>query len=135
MAIKILSGYATGLNHEHKLRELEVFQRLSSVTPNDRCASLLAQFVHPGFDDDKEHLCLVTELFSCNVEDTLVALQGGFIPVPVVKKILRHALLGIANLHLCGIAHTGMFYILIDSTFAYAAKYWQISSQIILWLI
>ena len=108
VAVKILSGYATGLNREHKLRELEVLQRLSSVTSNDHCASLLTQFVHPGFEDDKEHLCLVTELFSCNIEDTLVALQGGFIPVPSVKRILRHVLLGISNLHMCGIAHTGM---------------------------
>jgi serine/threonine-protein kinase SRPK3 len=79
------------------------------VTPNDHCASLLTQFVHPGSDDDKEHLCLVTELFSCNLENTLETLQDGFISVPVAKRILRHVLLGITRLHMCGIAHTGMF--------------------------
>ena len=113
MAIKILTGYATVLNREHKLRELEVFQRLSSVPPDeshDHCASLLTQFVHPGIDDDKEHLCLVTELFGSSVQDALEALpQGGLIPVPTVKRILRHLLLGIARLHKCGIVHTGMF--------------------------
>ena len=111
MAIKILSGYATRLNREHKLRELEVFQRLSSVTPksNDRCTKLLTQFVHPGFDDNHEHLCLVTELFGSSVQDTLVARQDGFIPVSAVKRMLRHVLLGITRLHTCGIAHTGMF--------------------------
>ena len=110
MAVKILTGYATGLNREHKLRELEVLQRLSSV--NDHCAKLLTQFVHPGFDDDGEHLCLVTELYSSSIQDTLEAHQDGYIPVPAVKQILlRHVLLGIARLHMCGIAHTGMFYI------------------------
>jgi serine/threonine-protein kinase SRPK3 len=96
VAIKILTEYATGLNREHKFREVEVLQRLSSVTPEgsyDHCASLLTQFVHPGIDDAKEHLCLVMELFSSNVQDTLEALQGGFIPVPTVKWILRHVLL------------------------------------------
>jgi serine/threonine-protein kinase SRPK3 len=112
VAIKILTGYATRLNREHKLRELEVLQRLSSVTPEgsyDHCASLLTHFVHPGIDDDEEHLCLVTELFSSNVQDALEAQQGGFIPVLTVKLMLRHVLLGIARLHKCGIVHTGMF--------------------------
>jgi serine/threonine-protein kinase SRPK3 len=109
VAIKILTGYGTVLNREHKLRELEVLQRLSSVTPDgsyDHCASLLTQFVYPGIDDDKEHLCLVTELFGSSVQDVLKALQGGFIPVPTVKRILRHVVLGIASLHKCGIVHT-----------------------------
>jgi len=112
VAIKILTGYATVLNREHKLRELEVLQRLSSVTLNgsyDHCASLLTQFVYPGIDDDKEHLCLVTELYSSSIQDALEAQQGGFIPVPTVKRIFRHVLLGIARLHKCGIVHTGMF--------------------------
>jgi serine/threonine-protein kinase SRPK3 len=112
VAIKILTGYATVLNREHKLRELEVLQRLSSVTPDgsyNHCASLLTQFVYPGVDDDKEHLCLVTELFSSSVQDALEAQQGGFISVSTVKRILRHVLLGIARLHKCGIVHTGMF--------------------------
>ena len=83
MAVKILTGYATGLNREHKLHELEVLQRLSSV--NDHCAKLLTQFVHPGFDDDGKHLCLVTELFSSSIQDILEAHQDGYIPVPAVK--------------------------------------------------
>ncbi|KAF8814548.1 kinase-like protein [Phlegmacium glaucopus] len=109
VAIKILTGYATHLNRDHKLRELEVLQCLSSVTPDDssdHCARLLAHFIHPGIDEDGEHLCLVTELFWSNVQDSQANLQGGFLPVPTVKQILRHLLLGIARLHKCGIAHT-----------------------------
>ncbi|KAF8955619.1 kinase-like domain-containing protein [Flammula alnicola] len=109
VAIKILTGYATRLNREHKLRELEVLQLLSSVTQEescDHCARLLTQFVYPGIDDDGEHLCLVTELFSSNVQDTQAALQGAVIPVPILKRILRHVLLGIARLHQCGVVHT-----------------------------
>ncbi len=111
MAIKILTGYATFLNRERKLRELEVFRRLSSTPdgPYDHCARLLTHFVYPGIDDDGEHLCLVTKPFSSSVEDVLEAQQDGFIPVPIVKRILRHLLLGIASLHKCGIVHTGMF--------------------------
>jgi serine/threonine-protein kinase SRPK3 len=112
VAIKILTGYATQLNREHKLRELEVLQRLSSVTPekpDDHCASILTQFVHPGIDNDEEHLCLVMELFTSNVEDVQGTLQDESIPIPTVKRILRHVLLGIARLHRCGFAHTGMF--------------------------
>ena len=111
MAIKILTGYATGLNHEQKLRELEVHQRLSSMTLNDHCVRFLTHFVHPGFDDDGEHTCLVTELLSSGVRDTLSSLQleDGFIPVPAVKRMLRHVLSGIAHLHMCGIVHISMF--------------------------
>jgi serine/threonine-protein kinase SRPK3 len=113
VAIKILTGYATSLNREQKLREFEVHQRLSSVTPtrNDHCVRLSTHFVHPGFDDDGEHICLVTELLGPNVQVTLNSLQleDGFIPVPAVKRMLRHVLFGIARLHMCGIAHTGMF--------------------------
>jgi serine/threonine-protein kinase SRPK3 len=108
VAIKILSGYATGLNRERKLRELEVLLRLSSVTPNDHCAKLLTQFIHPGIDDDEEHLCLVMELFSSNIQDALDALQTQVIPVPAIKRILRDVLLGIERLHMSGIAHTGI---------------------------
>ena len=111
VAVKILTGYATHLNRDHKLRELEVLQRLSSTTPDDssgHCVRFLAQFIHPGIEEDGEHLCLVTELFWSNVQDFQETLQGGFIAVPTVKQILRHLLLGIARLHKCGIAHTGM---------------------------
>lgn len=113
VAIKILSGYATRLNREQKLRELEVFQCLASADPKDtsnHCASLLTHFTHPGIEkDDGEHLCLVTELFTSNVQDVREALPDTFIPVPTVKRILKHVLLGIAHLHKHGIAHTGMF--------------------------
>ncbi|PPQ71738.1 LOW QUALITY PROTEIN: hypothetical protein CVT25_004791, partial [Psilocybe cyanescens] len=42
------------------------------------------------------------------VQESREALQGGFIPVLTVKRILKHLLLGIARLHECGIAHTGI---------------------------
>jgi serine/threonine-protein kinase SRPK3 len=69
---------------------------------------LLTQFVHPGFDDDGEHLCLVTELFSSSVHETLEALRIRFVPLPALKRMLRHLLLGIARLRMCGIDHTGV---------------------------
>jgi serine/threonine-protein kinase SRPK3 len=88
-----------------KLQAKLGFSTTPSMTPRVRCYFI---FVYPGIDDGKEFLCLVTELFSCSIQDTLEALQGEFIPVPSVKRILRHVLLGIARLHKCGIVHTGL---------------------------
>jgi serine/threonine-protein kinase SRPK3 len=85
----------------------DLVQRQVSGLHETTC-KFLTQFVYPGIDDDKEYLCLVTELFSSSVQDTLEALQGEFIPVPSVKRILRHVLLGIVRLHKCGIVHTGL---------------------------
>lgn len=117
-AIKILTGYAMHLNCERKLWELEVFQQLSLVTPSKiwgwLLCLLLTHFVHPGIEDDGEHLCLVTELFLSNIQDTQDAIHPGFFPLPIMKHILRHLLLGIVRLHTCGIAHTGMFALLRD---------------------
>jgi serine/threonine-protein kinase SRPK3 len=118
VAIKILTGYATRMNREQKLRELEILQLLSSVTPEspyNHCAHLLTQFVHPGIDDkDEEHLCLVTKLFVSSVEDTQNALPDERFPVEIAKRIFRHVLRGITCLHKRGIAHTGMFVLLRD---------------------
>jgi serine/threonine-protein kinase SRPK3 len=72
------------------------------------CTRLLTHFVHPGIDDDGEHLCFVTELFLSNVQYAETAWPGEFIPIPTVKRILRHLLLGLVRLHKCGVAHTGM---------------------------
>jgi len=109
VAIKILSGYATQLNHEHKLRELEVLQCLSSITSQqpDHLARLATHFFHQGIEDDGEHLCLVMDLFHGSVDEAR-DFHGVFIPVPTVKRILRHLLLGIAHLHKCGVAHTDL---------------------------
>jgi hypothetical protein len=92
VGIKSLTGYATRLNREHKLRELEVLQQMSSV-PTDHCARLLTHFFHQGIDNDGEHLCLVTELFSSTIQDAKASLQGEFFPVQTVKRILRHVCL------------------------------------------
>ncbi|PPQ72735.1 hypothetical protein CVT26_003021 [Gymnopilus dilepis] len=109
VAIKILSGFATSLNRERKLRELEVLQRLSSPKdssdPSSRCVRLLDHFYYPGIEEDGEHLCLVTELFWSNVQAFQDA-DTEFIPITSLKRMLRHLLLGIAHSHERGIAHT-----------------------------
>ena len=81
VAIKILSGSATQLNHEHKLRELEVLQRLSSIHSQqpDYCARLATRFFQK---DNGEHLYLVMDLFHASVEGVRDALHGEFFPVP-----------------------------------------------------
>ena len=120
VAIKILKGYATQLNREQKLRELDILQRLSSsVIPRsqgpDHCVRFENHFFLPGIEYDGEYLCLVMELFNSNVQDILasLSLKREHIPIPIVKRILRHLLLGIARLHEHGIAHTGMFLFLL----------------------
>lgn len=97
------------MNLEHNLRELEVFQRLSSANPPDsRCPRLLAHFLHPGIDEDGEHLCLVTELFWSSFEDSQALLRNSRTPAPIAKRILTHVLRGLARLHALGIVHTGL---------------------------
>lgn len=92
------------------MRELEAFQRLSSApqeTTSTHLAPLLMHFYHPGIDQDGEHLCLVMELLGCPVDQISRKSGVDWLPVPIVKRILRHLLLGIARLHECGIVHTG----------------------------
>ncbi len=108
VALKILSGYGTRLNKEEKLRESICLSRLASLPPEStsHCPLLLDHFYHPGIEQDGEHLCLALRL----EQTTLGAAwpkQGG-LPVPLVKRILRHVLHGLSAIHSCGIAHTGM---------------------------
>ncbi|KAH7918638.1 kinase-like protein [Leucogyrophana mollusca] len=114
VAIKILNGYASQLNREDKLQELKVLQRLSCASPSPLPAEtsthsgrLLTHFYHPGIEEDGEHLCLVMKLLGSDVQAFRENLPNhGYLPLPIVKRILRHVLLGIAHAHARGIAHT-----------------------------
>ncbi|THH14237.1 hypothetical protein EW146_g6079 [Bondarzewia mesenterica] len=110
VAVKILTGYATQLNRESKLRELEVLQCLSSMSQasTSHLARMVTYFYHPGVEDDGEHLCLVMELLGPSIQATREALKDRVIPVLTVKHALRHMLLGLTCLHTCGVAHTDL---------------------------
>ncbi|KAG6902108.1 hypothetical protein C0995_004289 [Termitomyces sp. Mi166 len=59
-----------------------------------------------AYDRGEEHLCFVTDLRHSTLQQAMVAKQ--FYPVPALKKMLKHVLLGIAELHRQGIAHTNI---------------------------
>ncbi|THH12857.1 hypothetical protein EW146_g7302 [Bondarzewia mesenterica] len=102
-------GKATQLNRENKLRELEVLQRLSSPPGSypKHCVRLDEHFYQPGVDAaDGEHLCMAMELMCSSVSSIRHDKADIFIPVSVVKRMLRHLLSGIADIHSRGIAHT-----------------------------
>ncbi|KAG6849485.1 hypothetical protein H0H93_008012, partial [Arthromyces matolae] len=122
VAIKILAGSATEYNNAGKLQELKVMLSLSSdrdiVPPPSREISLtsphvlqlLDYFEHPGVEEeDGNHLCLVTDVFCANVFKIRSSLSdGGRLPMSTIKRMLKHALLGLAHAHARGIAHTDL---------------------------
>jgi serine/threonine protein kinase len=90
--------------------EVEVHESLANLPANEvkHCRSLFNHFLHEGAEGDGDHLCLALELQQATLED--VRRKHGFqpLPVPIIKRILRHTLRGIAALHKCGFAHTGV---------------------------
>ncbi|KAJ6606991.1 kinase-like domain-containing protein [Mycena sp. CBHHK59/15] len=110
VALKILSGYASQLNVESKLRELAIHERLASLPAEEieHCSQLITDFMHKGIEQDGDHLCLALELEQTTL-DAAWAVHGvssTFYPIRLVKRILRHMLHGMAALHKCGFAHT-----------------------------
>lgn len=108
VALKILSGYASRLNAKRNLRELEIHQRLASLSPEEsgHCSRLVTHFIHKGIEQDGDHLCLALELEQATLEAVWREHNVNFYPISIVKRILRHMLHGIAAVHKCGIAHT-----------------------------
>ena len=55
-----------------------------------------------------EHLCLVTEVLSYDLNFFRKAQPNSQVSIPIVKRIVRQILLGLDFLHVqCGIVHTG----------------------------
>ena len=76
------------------------------VRPN-HCPRLLADFIHPGKDQDGDHLCLVTDVMGGDVK-ALQAEGNTNFPLPLAKRILLHTLRGLAHMHHCQIVHTDL---------------------------
>jgi serine/threonine protein kinase len=112
VALKILTGAATQLNREHKLRELEALNLLKSGDLA-HVVRLSDYFYHTGIEEDGEHLCMVTELQHSTVQSIRQSIPDGFIPVQVSKRILLHTLRGLAAMHPFRIAHTGKYALLL----------------------
>lgn len=108
VALKILTGHASRLNAERLLRELAVHERLSSLPADEskHCNRLITHFMHKGIEQDGEHLCLALELERTTLHSVWNAQNIKFYPIPIVKRILRHILHGMAALHKCGVVHT-----------------------------
>ena len=65
-------------------------------------------FCQPGIDiEDGEHLCMAKELMACGSTSIRQSDTEILMTVAVIKPILRHLPLGLADTHSRGIAHTG----------------------------
>ncbi|KAG6829731.1 hypothetical protein H0H92_003690 [Tricholoma furcatifolium] len=101
VSIKIMKG--TGVSRIGGLK------RVSESPSGSHIVRLLDNFIHPGIDDDGDHLCLVTDVFHPNVVNCIVqarSMSSYYIPSSATKKILADVLRGLAHLHKCGVAHT-----------------------------
>ena len=65
--------------------------------------------MHPGREQDGDHLCLVTTLLGGDVKCLQIEAAGkrGF-PLPLAKHILLHTLRGLAHMHHYEIVHTDL---------------------------
>lgn len=76
--------------------------------------------MHKGIEEDGEHLCLALELQRASLDSVLNTQSVKFYPLPIIKRVLRHVLHGMAALHKCGVVHTGtsfsFFYIMRHQT-------------------
>ncbi|KAF8207814.1 kinase-like domain-containing protein [Mycena galopus ATCC 62051] len=109
-SVKILSGYASQLNAEMKLRELTIHEHLSALPAEDtkHCSQLVTHFIQKGIERDGDHLCLVLKLEQATLAAVRNEHSGTFYPVPIVKRILLHMVHGLVALHKCRVAHTDL---------------------------
>ncbi|KAG7442168.1 uncharacterized protein BT62DRAFT_1079492 [Guyanagaster necrorhizus] len=114
VALKILTGYSSQMNFEHKLREVDDHRRFNygPLSAHDCGSQMITHFTHPGIEDDGEHLCLALELLQTDVQ-TVIRLQPDqeFLPLNIVTRILSHTLKGLETSHRHGIPAYRHFYL------------------------
>lgn len=121
VTIKILAGYATKFNKDSIiLRESDIVKLLAEGAPRltdysgEHIARVSDHFFQPGVEKcDGEHLCLVTDFYPNDLQSVQYTLGRKPFPVPVVKRALNHLAKGLAELHAHGIAHTGVYLIIL----------------------
>ena len=103
---------ADALSSEKHIDELRMLQKTGSGDGQHpgqlRIVSLLDHFEHHG--PHGTHLCLVMELLGPSLSDikSLYLRQKQKVPLIIVKRFLKQALMGLDYLHRsCGIVHTG----------------------------
>jgi serine/threonine-protein kinase SRPK3 len=111
-ALKVLTVEATSAINGKKLDEEGILRHIAKSRKDVH---------HPGaahvlslFDTFRflgplgEHLCLVTEVLSFDLNFFRKAQPHSQVSIPIVKRIVRQILLGLDFLHVqCGIVHTG----------------------------
>ena len=110
VAIKILKGDSTSLHESGFFRELDALKAIAPEKGNmatTHCLRLFDGFKFKGKGRDGKHLSIVTEVLGPTVSQVRKELGEPF-PIPFVKRMCRHILLGLARLHDKGIAHTGV---------------------------
>lgn len=117
-AIKVLTTYATNLIDQGHIQELDVLLHLrdvhsppSEANPNPAVPhfTYLSQaFPLPSkYNPGHGHCCLVFPLYADNVERLHDSFPDRKMSLPLIKRIVKHTVLGLAQIHKQNIAHTG----------------------------
>ena len=121
-ALKILTVEASAMNAKD-LDEEGILQRIlksRKEVHHPGAAHVLSLFDSFRFNGPLgEHLCLVTEVLSFDLNFFRKAQPDSRVSIPIVKRIVRQILLGLEFLHTqCGIVHTGTYDGAAFSTFS-----------------
>lgn len=109
VAIKALTGAATGLHDKGIIQELPIMQHVTNMTHQTgqvaHCVPLRTHFIQTGKTGDGEHLCLVMDVLVGDIE--ALRDENRRFPPPLAKLVLRDILRGLVQLHASGGVHTG----------------------------
>mmetsp|Transcript_69384 Transcript_69384/g.206681 ORF Transcript_69384/g.206681 Transcript_69384/m.206681 type:complete len:616 (-) Transcript_69384:21-1868(-) len=88
---------------EQALDEIALLERLQAPG-SDRVVQMRGHFWHSG--PNGRHKCMVFEVMGENLLTLVKHFDYNGLPVPMVKRITRHTLVGLAYIHSRGVIHT-----------------------------
>jgi serine/threonine-protein kinase SRPK3 len=111
-ALKILTAYATRLNYEGRLRELQTLEAIAEVVKSGRGAPYVPELVD-SFEiagPHGDHLCFLLHLRSTDVRtfQRTVTPPSRTLLLHDVKMVILHALYALQIIHELGLAVTGI---------------------------
>lgn len=108
-ALKILTAYATQLNHQGSLMELATLQAIASVVKSNNLSPHVPELVD-NFETTGphgKHICCVLRLRSTDVSTFQCGAPSQKLLLHNVKKVILHALCALEIIHEFGLIHTG----------------------------
>ncbi|KAF8917632.1 kinase-like domain-containing protein, partial [Mucidula mucida] len=113
VAVKVLTGYWTGMCRKGIGREPEVLRVLEEDgTHTLHCVRLLETFELPGTSvAEGDHICLVSPVYRGDFGAFSYPYVGAgqYLPLPVIKRVLLHTLRGIVYAHVNDIKRDNIF--------------------------